>query len=280
MKTLIEIWEEIWDETIPTGEEHKRAFRLLDDILKKINKHEDREFITDIISQSRSLNIVIKKLYFEFAPIDKRNMESPLLINPKQLPKIDVKSSSDFEPKIDKEYKQALEKNELNDKICKNCSGVNNFIEDFDRFDNPILVCIEDGCNQQYRYDRETKYQLKVPIHWIGLSQEVYDRKKGDFESWVTSQTEPFMNKEDLEQIHYEENGRKINHYWSNLDDQPQDEKKPKQVNDSELEVFNKGGHWYYWANGFKTLRFHQFHKERNFDDEYGCNCGICRMDV
>ena len=37
MKTLIEIWEEIWNETIPTGEEHKRAFRLLDDILKKIN---------------------------------------------------------------------------------------------------------------------------------------------------------------------------------------------------------------------------------------------------
>ena len=64
------------DKTIPTGEEHKRAFRLLDDILKKINKHEDREFITDIISQSRSLNIVIKKLYFEFAPIEKRNMES------------------------------------------------------------------------------------------------------------------------------------------------------------------------------------------------------------
>ena len=151
MKTVIEIWEEIWNETIPTGEEHKRAFRLLDDILKKINKHEDREFITDIISQSRSLNIVIKKLYFEFAPIEKRNIESPLLINPKQLPKIDVKSSSDFEPKIDKEYTQALEKNELNDRICKNCSGKNNFIEDFDRFDNPILVCIEDGCNQQYR---------------------------------------------------------------------------------------------------------------------------------
>ena len=68
MKTLIEIWEEIWNETIPTGEEHKRAFRLLDDILKKINKPEDREFITDIISQSRSLNIVIKKLYFDLHP--------------------------------------------------------------------------------------------------------------------------------------------------------------------------------------------------------------------
>ena len=54
MKTLIEIWEEIWDETIPTGEEHKRAFRLLDDILKKINKHEDREFINDLISQISS----------------------------------------------------------------------------------------------------------------------------------------------------------------------------------------------------------------------------------
>ena len=193
------------------------------------------------------------------------------MINPKQLPKIDVKSSSDFEPKIDKEYSQALEKNELNDRICKNCSGENNFIEDFDRFDNPILVCIEDGCNQQYRYDRETKYQLKVPIHWIGLSQEVYDRK-GDFESWVTSQTEPFMNKEDLEQIQYEENGRKINHYWSNLEDQPQDEKKPTQVDDSELEVSIKGGHWYYWANGFKTFNFINPIKKEILTTN-GCNC-------
>ena len=279
MKILIEIWEEIWGDTIPDEEEHKRAFRLLDDILKKINKHEDREFITDLISQSRSLNIVIKKLYFDFAPIEKRNMESPLLINPKQLPKIDVKSSSDFEPKMDKEYTQALEKNELNDRICKNCSGENNFIEDFD-YDNPILVCMEDGCYQQYTYARPRKNQLKVPIHWIGLSQEVYDRQKGDFDNWVKNQTEPFMNKEDLEQIQYDENGKKIDHYWSNLDDQPQDEKKPKQINDSELEVFNKGGHWYYWANGFKTFRFHKNHQKRNFDDEHGCNCGICRMDV
>ena len=64
-------------------------------------------------------------------------------------------------------------------------------------------MCIEDGCNQQYRYDRETKYQLKFyTLDWP--KPKVYDRK-GDFESWVTSQTEPFMNKEDLEQIHYEE---------------------------------------------------------------------------
>ncbi len=280
MRTLIEIWEEIWGDTIPDEEEHKRAFRLLEDILKKINKYEDKEFLTDAISQSRSLNIIIKKLYFEFAPIEKRNVENPLLINPRQLPEIDVKNSPDFMPRLDKEYTQALERNELQDRICKNCSGENNFIEDFDRFDNPILVCIEDDCNQQYRYDRETKYQLKVPIHWIGLSNEVYDWKKGDFENWVASQIDPFTNKEDLELIQYDDNGKKINHYWDNLDDQPQIAKRPQQVNDSELEVFNKEGHWYYWVNGFKTFRFHQSHKERNFDDEYGCKCGICSMDV
>ena len=47
----------------------------------------------------------------------------------------------------------------------------------------------------------------------------------------------------------------KINHYWSNLDDQPQDEKKPKQVNDSELEVFNKGGHWYSLGEWIQNLQ-------------------------
>ena len=76
MRTLIEIWEEIWGDTIPDEEEHKRSFRLLEDILKKINKYEDKEFLTDAISQSRSLNIIIKKLYFEFAPIEKRNVEN------------------------------------------------------------------------------------------------------------------------------------------------------------------------------------------------------------
>ena len=70
------------------------------------------------------------------------------------------------------------------------------------------------------------------------------------------------------------------NNYWNNLDDQPQIAKRLQQVNNSELEVFNKGGHWYYWVNGFKTFRFHQSHKERSFDDEYGCKCGICKMDV
>ena len=36
MKTLIEIWEEIWNEIIPTGEEHKRALGYWTTYSKKL----------------------------------------------------------------------------------------------------------------------------------------------------------------------------------------------------------------------------------------------------
>ena len=55
MRTLIEIWEEIWGETIPDEEEHKRAFRLLEDILKKINKYEDLKVFAPYINHDKNL---------------------------------------------------------------------------------------------------------------------------------------------------------------------------------------------------------------------------------
>jgi hypothetical protein len=280
MKALEEIWENIWGEKIPDGESHKRSFRLVKDILDKINKSEDEDFILEALSTSRSLNIIIKKLYFEFAPIEKEEMESPDLVDPKKLPEIDVKQSPEFKQEIDKEYLYAMENQELNDRICKNCGGKNNTIDDFDRYDNPIIVCVEDGCNQQYRYDRETKFALKVPIHWIGLKNEVYDSKKGNFENWVLNRVDPFTKTTNLEPVQYDENGKRVNYYWGNLDERSETNEKTNKTNSSDIDVFNKGGHWYYWVNGFKTFRFHQKHSDRNFDDEYGCPCGICKMDL
>ena len=120
----------------------------------------------------------------------------------------------------------------------------------------------------------------KSEIHWIGLKNEVYDSKKGNFENWVLNRVDPFTKTTNLEPVQYDENGKRVNYYWGNLDERSETNEKTNKTNSSDIDVFNKGGHWYYWVNGFKTFRFHQKHSDRNFDDEYGCPCGICKMDL
>ena len=74
MRTLIEIWEEIWGYNPRRGRIQESIWAIGGYTQNKQIRR--REFLTDAISQSRSLNIV-KKLYFG-APIEKRNMENPV----------------------------------------------------------------------------------------------------------------------------------------------------------------------------------------------------------
>ena len=282
MEQLIRIWKDVWDEEFDDNQNYQRYFRLIEDILKEINKNGDESFIKDTFAISRSLNVVAKKLYFEYAPIEKVQYENPFLVDPKKLSKIDVKNSAEFQKELDPQYLEARENNEIQEKICKNCSGVNNFIEDFDRFNNPILVCIETDCNQQYRYDRANKYQMKIPIHWLGLKYKIYDRKISNFSNWVENQIEPFRKREDLDFVEYDASGKKIQYFWENVEEKKhaKKEKINSNLHSDNIDVFNKGGHWYYWVNGFKSFRFHQNHKDRELDDEIGCDCRICQMDI
>ncbi len=283
MEQLIKIWKDVWGEEIDENQNSQRFFRLIEDILKEINKDEDKNFIKDTFSISRSLNVVAKKLYFEYAPIEKIQYENPFLINPKQLSKIDIKNLSEFQKELDPEYLEAKENNELEERICKNCSGVDNFIEEFDRWNNPILVCIENECNQEYVYKKPYKNQLKVPIHWLGLKYKTYNRNTSNFPNWVEEQTEPFRKREDLDSIEYDETGKKIVYFWENVEKR-EPTKRKKIINNSvsnNIDVFNKGGHWYYWVIGFKSFRFHQKHKNRELDSKNVCSdCRICQMDI
>jgi len=281
MDRLIKIWEEVWGEEITETQNFQRAFRLIEDILKEINKNEDDNFIKEAFAISRSLNVVTKKLYFEYAPIEKLKYENPFLVNPKQLSKIDIKNSEEFQRELDSDYLEANENNELDKRFCKNCGGEDNFIKDFDRFDNPILVCIEPGCNQQYRYDRGNKFQMKIPIHWLGLKYKTYNRVNSNFSNWIEEQIEPFRKRDDLELVEYDESGKKIQYFWENTKEleSPKTDKKDTNLG-SNIDVFNKGGHWYYWVNGFKSFRLHQNHKDRELDDEIVCDCRICQMDI
>lgn len=281
MDKLIKIWEEVWGEEIAETQNFQRSFRLIEDILKEINKIEDENFIKEAFAISRSLNVVTKKLYFEYAPIEKVQYENPFLVNPKQLSKIDIKNADEFQRELDPDYLEAKENNELEERICKNCGGVDNFIKDFDKFNNPILVCIETDCNQQYRYDRGNNFQMKIPIHWLGLKYKIYNRKNSNFSNWVEDQIEPFRKRDDLELVEYDESGKKIQYFWENNENiEPSKAEIKKATLDSNIDVFNKGGHWYYWVNGFKSFRLHKNHKERELDDEIGCDCRICQMDI
>jgi len=281
MKKLINTWEELWNENFSSLGSSERNFRLLNDILEEIGKEDDEVFIKEVLSLSRSINIVIKKLYFEYAPIEKLPHENPHLISPKDLPDIDVNNSEVFQKNLDSEYLDALKHNELQTKICKNCSGVDNFIED-DYFGKPIVVCIENGCLKQYSYSKVSNNQYKVPLHWIGLKYTFYERKfKKGFKEWVKTQIDPLRHSDDLEETEYNYFGKKIDYYWENLEAKTENDISKSSENfANEIDVFSKGEPWYYWVLGFKSFRLHKEHQNRDFDQEEGCNKNICKMDL
>ena len=70
MEQLIRIWKDVWDEEFDDNQNYQRYFRLIEDILKEINKNGDESFIKDTFAISRSLNVVAKKLYFEGLKLD------------------------------------------------------------------------------------------------------------------------------------------------------------------------------------------------------------------
>lgn len=281
MKKLINTWEELWNENFSSLESSERNFRLLNDILEEIGKEDDEVFIKEVLSLSRSINIVIKKLYFEYAPIEKLPHENPTLIAPKDLPDIDVKNSEVFQKSLDSEYLDALKHNELQTKICKNCSGLDNFIED-ESYGKRIVVCIEYGCSKQYSYSKVSNNQYKVPLHWVGLKYTFYDRKtKKGFKEWVKTQIDPLRHRDDLEKPEYDDLGKKIESYWGNLEEKTEDNKFKSSKNlINGVDVFSKGEPWYYWVLGFKSFRLHKEHQYRDFDQEEGCNNNICKMDL
>jgi hypothetical protein len=122
---------------------------------------------------------------------------------------------------------------------------------------------------------------MKIPIHWLGLKYKTYNRMNSNFPNWVEEQIEPFRKREDLEHVEYDESGKKIQYFWENTKELESLKTDKKNTDlDSNIDVFNKGGHWYYWVNGFKSFRLHQNHKDRGLDDEIGCDCRICRMDI
>ena len=279
MKKLIQMWEEIWGEDISKGKEFERSFRLLYDILVEIKKESDERFIKERLSASRSVNIVVKKLYFEFAPIEKHQHENPTLINPNELPEINVLKSDIFEKQIHNDYLEAEKNNEIGTRICKNCGAVENFIEDT-YYGKPILVCIEDDCLQQYTYTNPSTNQLKIPLHWLGLKYTVYQRRnKKGFKEWVDKQIEQFKQLENQEIIEYDNSSKKIETYWNNISKKVDESINNSNNKEDGIDVFNKGGHWYYWVLGFKSFRLHRQHQHREFNEETGCSCRFCKMD-
>lgn len=279
MEKLIQIWEEIWGEDISSVENFERSFRLLNDILVEIKKENDDHFIKERLKASRSVNIVVKKLYFEFAPIEKIQNENPFLVKPDDLPEVNVMQSDFFKKQLDISYLEAEKNNEVGTRICEKCGAIENFIEET-YYGKPILVCIEADCLQQYTYTNPSTNQLKIPQHWLGLKYTVYQRRnKKGFKEWVDTQIEQFKQLDNLEVVEYDNSSKKIEKFWNNISIKVDETDNNSNKIDDGIDVFNKGGHWYYWVLGFKSFRLNKQHRDREFNQEIGCSCRFCKMD-
>jgi len=71
MEQLIKIWKDVWDEEFDDNQNYQRYFRLIEDILKEINKNGDESFIKDTFAISRSLNVVAKNFILNMHQLKK-----------------------------------------------------------------------------------------------------------------------------------------------------------------------------------------------------------------
>ena len=95
MSSSREVWEKYWNSKV-TNDECK-IFDLIDALLSPLNKEEKKFVLTKPISLSRSISIVFRWIHINFFNLEKTNEEIVKVIEPLDLPHIDIKSSRYFQ---------------------------------------------------------------------------------------------------------------------------------------------------------------------------------------
>ncbi len=94
MSSSREVWEKYWTSKIT--DDDCKIFDLIDALLSPLNKEEKNFVLTKPISLSRSISIVFRLIHINFFNLEKTNEEIVKVIEPLDLPHIDIKSSTKF----------------------------------------------------------------------------------------------------------------------------------------------------------------------------------------
>ena len=94
MSSSREVWEKYWNSKVTNDE--SKIFGLIDALLSPLNMDEKKFVLTKPISLFRSISIVYRWIHYNFFNIEEDNEEIVKVIEPLDLPNIDIKSSKTF----------------------------------------------------------------------------------------------------------------------------------------------------------------------------------------
>ena len=94
MSSSSEVWEKYWNSKVNNDE--SKIFGLIDALLSPLNMEEKNFVLTKPIALSRSISIVYRWIHYNFFNIEEDNEEIVKVIEPLDLPHIDIKSSRTF----------------------------------------------------------------------------------------------------------------------------------------------------------------------------------------
>lgn len=226
------LWKKYWGKNIDI--DNSNTLDLIDSYLKPVSDSDKENLLRQPISTFRSVSILFRWIYFNLFKDDEVEPEIVVVINPLDLPELDIKSNKlfklrntdgDLEP--NKEFK-------VGDSACPNC-GNSKFLEDnrLKKKQNVKFANIPDFSCSNFRenngcgwggYINSSNISKKVPAWWIASDDNYYlydDKSRNLFYEWNKNQIKEIDSTLKLDKYLYDfQSSKFIKKYWLNNSDE------------------------------------------------------------
>ena len=221
------IWSKFWGVNLENKE--SKIFKLIDYTLDNLTEEEKDFILKKPLSLFRSISVVYRWIHYYFFKEDEQDPEIVAVIEPTDLPNLDIKNMINFSYGAGKIAKVNDSVFKLGKTKCPVC-GNKNFLEDnrkkkksaekFARI--PDFSCSDfrdsNGCGWG-GYIETNNESKKVPFGWVKGEKEfsLYDEvSRKQFKSWCEEQIKEIDPKL-LEKIHQYDNANSklIKTYWN-----------------------------------------------------------------
>ena len=226
------LWKKYWGNNKDIGDSN--TLNLIDLYLKPVSDTEKEKLLRQPISTFRSVSVLFRWIYFNLFKEEEVEPKIAAVINPQDLPELDIKNNKLFKLRTTDGKLEANKEFKVGDSVCPNC-GNSKFLEDnrLKKKQNVKFANIPDFSCSNFRenngcgwggYINSSNISKQVPAWWIASDENyyLYDKESRNlFYEWNKNQIKEIDSTLKLYKYLYDPKSSKlIKKYWFNNSDE------------------------------------------------------------